>query len=190
MSSRCEWAEQNDREREYHDLEWGVPLRDDQRLFEMICLEGAQAGLSWDTILKKRDNYRRIFHNFDIEKCAEMSDEYISEALLDAGIIRNKLKVNSVRSNAQAALKMIEEHGSLVNYIWSFVDNQPIDNHIKKMSDVPATTDLSDGMSKQLKKDGFKFVGGTICYAFMQAVGMVNDHQMNCDQYRKVKELS
>lgn len=187
---RCPWAEINDRERAYHDESWGVPVRDDQQLFEMICLEGAQAGLSWDTILARRDNYRRIFKDFDIAACAALSDEYLEGALLDAGIIRNRMKVWSVRSNAQIALRLQAEHGSLNKYLWSFVDHTPIQNAHRTKADVPATTELSDRLSKDMKVQGFKFIGSTICYAFMQAVGMVNDHQIDCDQYEIIKELA
>jgi DNA-3-methyladenine glycosylase I len=180
MSGRCAWAEHSDIERDYHDREWGVPERDDRALFEMLILEGAQAGLSWHTVLVKRENYQRVFHGFDIARCAKLTDAALERALGDAGIVRNRLKVYSVRKNAQAALAVIAEHGSLSRYLWSFVGGEPIVNRRKGMGDVPAQTKESDAMSKALKKRGFSFVGSTICYAFMQATGMVNDHVTTC----------
>ena len=180
MSGRCAWAEHSDAEREYHDAEWGVPLRDDRALFEMLILEGAQAGLSWHTVLVKRENYRRLFHGFDIARCAKLTDAQLERALTDPGIVRNRLKVYSVRKNAQAALATIAAHGSLSTYLWSFVGGTPIVNRRRGLGDVPAQTKESDAMSKALKKRGFSFVGSTICYAFMQATGMVNDHVVTC----------
>lgn len=164
----------------YHDEEWGVPIYDDQQLFEMLCLEGAQAGLSWITVLKRREGYRAAFDQFNVDKIIQYDAAKLQALKEDAGIIRNRLKIESVVKNAKAYLNMQAQHGSFSNYIWSFVDGQPILNEWQHSSEVPATTDISDRMSKQLKKDGFKFVGSTICYAFMQAVGMVNDHTMNC----------
>ncbi|WP_449443307.1 DNA-3-methyladenine glycosylase I [Ureibacillus acetophenoni] len=177
---RCDWVTKEPLYIEYHDKEWGVPVFDDRQLFEMICLEGAQAGLSWWTILQKRENYRQAFDNFEAEKIVQYSDEKIQELLQNPGIVRNRLKVQSVISNAKAFLKIQDEYGSFSNYIWKFVDHKPIVNEWKTIKEVPATTEISDKMSKQLKKDGFKFVGSTICYSFMQAVGMVNDHTVEC----------
>jgi DNA-3-methyladenine glycosylase I len=182
---RCHWGESADMH-DYHDTEWGVPLHDDRALFEFLCLEGAQAGLSWRTVLLKRDNYRRAFHNFDIAKVAAMKDRELEKLLLDPGIIRNRLKVTATRDNAITALDVIREHGSLDHYLWSFVDGKPLRNRWTGQGDVPASTPLSDRMSKELKKRGFRFVGTTICYAFMQATGMVNDHMVKCFRYKQV----
>ena len=182
---RCSWAENTtDAMRAYHDTEWGVPLHDDRTLFEFICLEGAQAGLSWRTVLDKRENYRRAFADFDIGHCARLTDLRIEILLTDAGLIRNRMKITSVRGNARAALAAIEEFGSLDAFIWSFVDGKPIRNAWRVAKNVPATTAVSDRMSKVLAKRGFRFVGSTICYAFMQATGMVNDHLVDCFRYR------
>lgn len=164
----------------YHDNEWGVPVYDDQHLFEMICLEGAQAGLSWLTILKRREGYRAAFDQFNAEKIVQYDEAKLLALKEDERIIRNRLKIASVKTNAESYLKMQKQHGSFSNYIWSFVGGKPIINEWASIKDVPITTEISDRMSKQLKKDGFKFVGSTICYSFMQAVGMVNDHTMNC----------
>jgi DNA-3-methyladenine glycosylase I len=183
--TRCPWGESPDMH-DYHDTEWGSPLHDDRALFEFLCLEGAQAGLSWRTVLLKRDNYRRAFHHFDIAKVAAMKDRELEKLLLDPGIIRNRLKVFATRDNAIASLEAIEGCGSLDRYLWSFVDGQPIRNRWTGQGDVPASTPLSDRMSKALKKRGFRFVGTTICYAFMQAVGMVNDHEVTCFRYKQL----
>jgi DNA-3-methyladenine glycosylase I len=178
---RCHWATGSDAlMRDYHDTEWGVPLHDDRALFEFLCLEGAQAGLSWRTVLAKRDNYRRAFHNFEIARVATMTDRELEALLLDPGIIRNRLKVSSVRDNARAAMKVIEEFGSLDVYLWSFVDGRTLVNRWRDSSDVPASTPLSDRMSKALKQRGFRFVGTTICYSLLQATGMINDHLAGC----------
>jgi DNA-3-methyladenine glycosylase I len=177
---RCGWADSSDLMRAYHDTEWGVPLHDDRALFEFLCLEGAQAGLSWRTVLEKRENYRRAFDRFDIAKCARLTERRIEALLGDAGIIRNRLKITSVRDNARAALAVIDEHGSLDRYLWSFVDGRTIKNAPRGNGDVPATTPISDRMSKTLRQRGFRFVGSTICYAFMQATGMVDDHLVTC----------
>ena len=179
-NSRCEWAESHELHLTYHDEEWGVPVHDDRTLFEFLILEGAQAGVSWLVVLKKRENYRRLFAEFDPEICAEFSDERLEEILLDPGIIRNRLKVFGVRKNARAFLKVREEFGSFDEYIWGFVGGKPKINHWKTIGEVPAKTAVSDAMAKDLKKRGFTFVGSTICYAFMQAVGMVNDHTVDC----------
>lgn len=183
--SRCEWAK-NDLAIEYHDEEWGVPLHDDRLLFEFLILEGAQAGLSWDTILAKRENYREAFDNFDAKKVAKYGDKKHDELLQNAGIVRNRLKIKSAIQNAKAYLKVVEEFGTFDKYIWSFVDGKPIVNKYKKLEDVPAKTELSDAMTKDLKKRGFNFVGSTICYAFMQATGMVNDHLVSCFRYDEI----
>ena len=181
MTNRCTWAATKEPLYvEYHDNEWGVPVFDDRQLFEMLCLEGAQAGLSWWTILQKRENYRQAFDHFDAEKIALYTDEKLQSLREDTGIVRNKLKIQSVVTNAKAFLRIQKEYGSFSNYIWSFVDNKPIVNHWRTAKEVPVSSEISDYMSKRLKKDGFKFVGGTICYSYMQAVGMVNDHTLEC----------
>ncbi|MGN6237184.1 DNA-3-methyladenine glycosylase I [Dyella sp.] len=177
---RCHWAGQDPMMCAYHDREWGTPLHDDRALFEFLCLEGAQAGLSWRTVLAKRERYREVFHGFAIDRVAVMSDAELDALMLDAGIIRNRLKISSVRDNARASQAVIAEHGSLDAWLWSFVDGAPIRNAWTDKSQVPATTAHSDRMSKTLKKRGFRFVGSTICYAFMQATGMVDDHTVDC----------
>jgi DNA-3-methyladenine glycosylase I len=184
--TRCSWAGNDEAMRAYHDTEWGVPLHDDRALFEFVCLEGAQAGLSWRTVLAKRDAYRRAFADFDIATCAKLTDRRIEKLLTDAGLIRNRLKITSVRDNARAALLAIEEFGSLDALLWSFVDGRPIQNRWSDRTGVPATTPVSDRMSKDLRRRGFRFVGSTICYAFMQATGMVNDHVVDCFRHRKL----
>jgi DNA-3-methyladenine glycosylase I len=181
---RCHWATSDELLRDYHDTEWGVPLHDDNALFEFLCLEGAQAGLSWRTVLAKRDNYRKAFHDFDIARVAAMKDRQLEKLLLDPGIIRNRLKVTSTRDNAIAALDVIREFGSLDVYLWSFVDGKPRVNRWRDKDAVPASTELSDRMSKTLKKRGFRFVGTTICYSLMQATGMINDHLVTCFRHR------
>ncbi len=178
--SRCAWVGDNPIYIDYHDNEWGVPVYDDRLLFEFLILEGAQAGLSWITVLKKREHYRQVFDNFEPEKIARYSDKKIETLLQDPGIIRNRLKVNAAVVNAKAYLKLLKEFDSFSDYLWGFVDGEPIKNHWKTAAAVPATTPLSDKLSKDLKRRGFKFVGGTICYAFMQAVGMVDDHTQDC----------
>lgn len=177
---RCTWAANDPLMCDYHDTEWGTPLHDDRALFEFLCLEGAQAGLSWRTVLVKRDNYRKLFHNFEIARVAAMTDRELERRLLDPGIIRNRLKVSSVRSNAIAALDVAREFGSLDAFLWSFVNGRSLRNRWHEPSDVPASTELSDRMSKALKKRGFRFVGTTICYSLMQATGMINDHLVGC----------
>jgi DNA-3-methyladenine glycosylase I len=181
---RCHWAADGEQMQSYHDTEWGVPLHDDRALFEFLCLEGAQAGLSWRTVLQKRDNYRRAFHNFEIARVAAMKDRELEKLLLDPGLIRNRLKITAARDNAKAALAVIDEFGSLDAYLWSFVNGKSIQNQRHGRGDVPATTPISDAMSKNLKKRGFRFVGTTICYAFMQATGMVNDHLVECFRHK------
>ena len=187
--TRCGWVG-NRREDDpmvlYHDLEWGVPIHDDRRLFELLTLEGAQAGLSWETILKKRETYRKAFDDFDAERIAKYSARKIEKLMADPGIIRNRLKVDSAISNAKAFLEVQSKAGSFDKYIWSFVDGTPQVNKRRGLGDVPASTPQSDAMSKDLKKRGFRFVGSTICYAFMQATGMVNDHATSCFRYHEV----
>lgn len=184
--TRCSWASgENAKMQAYHDTEWGVPLREDRALFEFLCLEGAQAGLSWRTVLEKRDNYRRAFDGFDLARCARLTDARIEKLLTDSGLIRNRLKITSVRDNARAALETIGEFGSLEAYLWSFVDGAPLQNRWRAVGEVPATTPVSDRMSKELRRRGFRFVGSTICYAFMQATGMVNDHLVGCFRHRE-----
>lgn len=179
--TRCAWAESADAAMlAYHDTEWGVPHHDDAALFELLTLEGAQAGLSWRTILARRDAYRDAFHGFDIPRVARMRDAALEKLLTHSRIIRNRQKIFSVRINAQAALRTAEAHGSLDAYLWSFVEGKPILNRWTQSSEVPATTPVSERMSRQLRRDGFGFVGSTICYAFMQATGMVNDHLTTC----------
>ncbi|MDX1627374.1 MAG: DNA-3-methyladenine glycosylase I [Fulvivirga sp.] len=187
MKNRCEWAEgQFDQYIKYHDEEWGVPVHDDQKHFEFLILEGAQAGLSWATILKRREGYRKAFADFEVEKVAQYDEDKIQELLKDEGIIRNKLKVRSAVNNAQRFLEVQKEFCSFDQYIWSFVDGQPIINEWKKLSEVPATSAESDALSKDLKKRGFKFMGSTIMYAHMQACGLVNDHTTDCFRYKEV----
>jgi DNA-3-methyladenine glycosylase I len=180
---RCTWA-RNELSIPYHDHEWGVPVHADHRLFEFIVLEGAQAGLSWDTILKKRENYRAAFEGFDPTIVARFDQRRMGRLLADPGIVRNRLKIISAVQNAQAVLKVAEEFGSFDRYIWRFVGGEPRINAWKRSRQVPARTAQSDAMSKDLRKRGFRFVGSTICYAFMQAVGMVNDHLVGCFRYR------
>jgi DNA-3-methyladenine glycosylase I len=181
-TQRCAWAESSDLMRAYHDDEWGKPTYDDTHLFEMLMLEGAQAGLSWSTILDKRANYRRAFDNFDPERIARYDETKLTALLADPGIVRNRLKVKSSVSNAQSFLAVRAEHGSFDRYLWAWVDGTPIVNRPRTLADLPARTDLSDRLGKDLKKRGFNFVGSTIVYSYMQAVGMVNDHVVTCPQ--------
>lgn len=182
---RCTWAS-NDLNIPYHDAEWGVPVHDDRLFFEFLILEGAQAGLSWDTILRKRDAYRAAFDNFEPAKVAKYSDAKCAKLMLNEGIIRNRLKIASAVRNAKAFLAVQKEFGSFDKYIWGFVGGKPIVNKLKRPGDVPAKTEISDAISKDLKKRGFNFVGSTIMYAFMQATGMVNDHLTSCFRYKEV----
>ena len=184
---RCQWAGDDPTYQQYHDEEWGVPSYDDQHLFEMLILEGAQAGLSWITILKKREGYRKVFDQFNVEKMSRYTDKKIEKCLLNPEIVRNRLKVNAARTNAKCYLEILKEYPGFSDYIWQFVDANPIRNKWKTMKDLPVTTKESDAMSKDLKKRGFKFVGSTICYAYMQAVGMVNDHEVGCFRYKQIK---
>ncbi|WP_062056804.1 DNA-3-methyladenine glycosylase I [Aquimarina longa] len=183
---RCGWCVGDTLYEAYHDNEWGVPVHDDQLLFEFLILETFQAGLSWITILRKRENFRIAFDHFDYKIIANYTESKKAELLQNAGIIRNKLKVNSAINNAQKFITIQEEFGSFDTYIWGFVNNQPIQNNWKSYKDSPATTEISDKLSKDLKKRGFKFVGSTVMYAFMQATGMVNDHEVNCFRYNEV----
>ncbi len=183
--TRCAWPS-SDLDIAYHDAEWGVPVHDDRVLFEFLTLEGAQAGLSWSTILRKRDNYRRAFADFDASRVARFTPAKVERLMLDAGIVRNRLKIESTISNARAFLAVQKEFGSFDNYIWQFVGGQPKQNTCKSMRDIPASTPESDLMSRDLKRHGFRFVGTTICYAFMQAVGMVNDHLVTCFRYKEL----
>ncbi len=184
--TRCSWCMGSEIYMQYHDEDWGVPERDDQRLFAKLILDGAQAGLSWITILKKRDNYYRAFDNFDPKKIARYSDKKIEALMADAGIVRNRLKINAAVINAQAYLKLVKEEGSFSDFLWQFVGGKTLQSHLKVGQQIPASTAESDAMSKALRQRGFKFVGSTICYAFMQAVGMVNDHREDCFRYREL----
>ncbi len=185
--THCPWA-QSDAMIAYHDTEWGVPVHDDRVLFEFLILEGAQAGLSWETILKKRENYRKAFDGFDVRKIARYDAKKVQSLLADAGIVRNRLKVNATILSARAFLQMQEEFGSFDAWLWQFVEGKPVRNRWKSMKEVPAKTPLSDQISKALLKRGFKFVGSTIIYAFMQAVGVVNDHLVSCPRHKQVNK--
>jgi DNA-3-methyladenine glycosylase I len=182
---RCPWCGTDPLYVEYHDSEWGVPVHDDRVLFEFILLEGAQAGLSWLTVLRKRENYRKALHGFDIKTIADYDESDMARLMADSGIVRNRLKVESCVKNANGALRIIDEFGSLDAYLWRYVDGVPIRNNPGSMADVPARTAISDALSKDLKKRGFNFVGSTIIYAFMQAVGMVDDHLVTCHKHRR-----
>jgi len=189
MVFRCGWAEYNEKMKKYHDTEWGTPVHDDHLLFEFLILEGAQAGLSWNTILQKRENFRKAFDNFDYNKIANFDARKVEKLLTDEGIIRNRLKIQSVITNAKVFLKVQDEFGSFSKFIWKFLNNKPIINKFKTMEEIPSKTKESELISKDLKKRGFKFVGPTICYAFMQAVGMVNDHTTDCFRYDEIINL-
>lgn len=189
MIKRCTWCGSDPLYIAYHDEEWGVPVHDDRRLFEMMILEGAQAGLSWLTILKKRNNYRQAFHNFDPEKIARYDEEDIHRLMLDAGIVRNRLKIKAAIKNAQGFLQIREEYSSFAEYLWQYIDGTPVTNSWQNHSDIPAHTPLSDRLSKDLKKRNFNFVGSTICYAFMQSIGMVNDHTTDCFRYAEINNF-
>lgn len=187
IKSRCSWCGDDPLYINYHDKEWGVPVFNDEKLFEFLVLETFQAGLSWITILRKRENFRSAFDSFDYQKIALYDEKKYESLLLDAGIIRNKLKIRATIGNAQAFMKLQNEHGSFSNYIWKFTNGNPIQNNWLDLNQVPATTNLSDIISKDLKNHGFKFVGSTVIYAYMQAVGMVNDHVENCFRYHEVR---
>lgn len=187
MPKRCAWAGNDPLYIDYHDIEWGVPVHDDRILFEFLILEGAQAGLSWSTILKKRENYRKAFDQFDPDLIARYEEVKVAELLVNPGIVRNRLKIEATIQNAQSFLAVQDEFGSFDKYIWGFVGGEPVQNSWQTMAEIPANTPLSDVMSKDLKSRGFKFVGTTICYAFMQAVGIVNDHIMDCFRYLQLR---
>ena len=188
MTTRCEWAGPDPLYIAYHDKEWGVPVHDDQQLFEFLILEGAQAGLSWITILRKRDRYREVFADFDPQLVARFNKNTINTLLKDPGIVRNKLKIESAVGNAKAFLKIQDSFGSFDQYIWQFVGGKPMQNQWRTLRDIPASTPQSENLSKDLKKHGFRFVGSTICYAFMQAIGMVNDHTTKCFRHRELQQ--
>jgi DNA-3-methyladenine glycosylase I len=190
LIKRCRWAEKGGPDTDYHDTEWGVPLHNDHRLFEFLILEGAQAGLSWSTILRKREAYRKAFARFDPVKVARFDARRIRTLLADEGIVRNRLKIESAVRNARAFLEVQAASGSFDAYVWSFVEGRPVRNTWKSSAQVPASTPLSDALSKDLKRRGFNFVGSTICYAFMQAVGMVNDHTVDCFRWKEVRHLT
>ena len=183
---RCEWANKSEFEQSYHDHEWGVPVHDDRSLFEFLILEGAQAGLSWSTILRKREGYRKAFDNFDALKISQYSEADLLRLLANPEIIRNRLKIHATVTNARAFLEVQEQFGSFAHYIWQFVNGRPIQNSWENMRDIPSSSPESEAMSKDLRKRGFKFIGTTICYAFMQAVGMVNDHVVGCFRYEEL----
>ena len=185
MPTRCQWAT-SDLMIDYHDQEWGAPLHDNQKLFELLMLEGAQAGLSWEIVLRKRESYREAFDHFDARKMAAYGQDKIADLLKDPGIVRNKLKVAAFVQNAAAYLDIQSRSGSFDAYLWSFVDGRPVRNSWRELSEVPAKTDLSDRLSADLRRSGFKFVGSTICYAFLQAAGLVNDHVITCFRHREV----
>ena len=187
LKTRCAWADGSEIYQSYHDHEWGVPLHDERALFEFLILEGAQAGLSWITILKKREAYRASFDYFEAERVARYDDQKVTQLLQNSGIVRNRLKVQSAVINAQKFLAVQEEFGSFDQFIWRFVEGMPVQNHRRSLSEIPASTATSDAMGKELKRRGFKFVGSTICYAFMQATGMVNDHTIDCFRYAEIK---
>jgi DNA-3-methyladenine glycosylase I len=187
MTARCAWCGADPLYAMYHDTEWGVPSHDDRALFEMLCLEGAQAGLSWITILRKRPHYRKAFLKFDPRAVARMDEREVDRLLLDPGIVRNRLKIESVIRNAKGVLAIQKEHGSLDHFLWRYVDYRPRNNAWHSMREVPSCTEVSDRMSRDLKKLGFNFVGSTICYAFMQAVGMVNDHAVDCFRHAELR---
>jgi len=190
MQKRCEWCRGDPLYVVYHDEEWGVPVHDDRRLFEMLILEGAQAGLSWLTILKKREHYRKSFHGFDCHRIAMYTSRDTRRLLSDPGIVRNRLKIESTIRNARAALSIKDDFGSLGSFLWRFVDGIPIQNKWNTLAEIPPKTAQSDAMSKDLIRRGFNFVGSTICYAFMQAVGMVNDHTTDCFRHREIEKLA
>jgi DNA-3-methyladenine glycosylase I len=190
VTKRCAWAQGSDLDIAYHDGEWGVPVHDDRVLFEFLTLEGAQAGLSWSTILRKRDNYRRAFLDFDIAKVARFDGRNVARLLNDEGIVRNRLKIESTVNNARRIREIQKEFGSFAEYLWRFVGGKPIQNRWRTLSQLPAQTDESRRMSKDMRKRGFRFVGPTTCYAFMQAVGIVNDHEVRCFRHREIRDAS
>lgn len=185
--TRCEWVGSDSLMLSYHDKEWGVPVHEDNELYEFLILEGAQAGLSWSTVLNRREGYRSAFSNFDVHKVASYSEEDYDRLVQNQGIIRNRLKIKSAINNARQFINIQEEFGSFDKYIWQFVNYNPIHNRFEKLTEIPASTEISNAMSKDLKKRGFNFVGPTICYAYMQAIGMVNDHVVDCFRYEEIK---
>lgn len=185
--ARCEWCGEDPLYVKYHDEEWGVPVKEDQKMFEFLILETFQAGLSWITILRKRENFRKAFDHFDFNKVSEYDDQKFEELINNSGIIRNQLKIKAAISNAKAFIEVRDEYGTFCNYIWGFVDHQPIQNSFKTIKELPAKNELAERISKDLKKRGFKFVGPTVIYAHMQATGMVNDHILTCNEYKKLK---
>ena len=187
LQQRCEWGTSSALYNDYHDSEWGVPVHDERKLFEFLILEGAQAGLSWSTILNKRQAYIQAFDNFEPSKVASYDDAKVQALLANPGIVRNRLKIQAAIQNARSFLEIQDQYGSFDTYIWQFVDGKPVQNSWKSLQEIPATTKESDAMSKELKKRGFTFVGSTICYAFMQAVGMVNDHTVDCFRWQEVQ---
>lgn len=188
-TNRCSWVGEKSIYIKYHDEEWGVPVHNDQNLFEFLCLEGQQAGLSWITVLNKRESYKKLFYNFNILKVSKMSNSEIESLLLDKSIIRNRLKLYSIRNNAIFFLEIQKEYGSFNDYIWSFVNGTTIHNNLLNINDIQTKNEISDKMSKDLKQKGFKFIGTTICYAFMQATGLINDHVKTCFRYNEIKNL-
>ena len=188
-TNRCSWAGEKPIYIKYHDEEWGVPVHNDQKFFEFLCLEGQQAGLSWITVLNKRESYKKLFYNFNVLKVSKMSDSEIENLLLDKSIIRNKLKLYSIRNNAVFFLEIQKEYGSFNDYIWSFVNGKTIHNNVLNINDIQTKNEISDKLSKDLKQKGFKFIGTTICYAFMQATGLINDHVKTCFRYNEIKNL-
>lgn len=188
-TNRCSWVGEKSIYIKYHDEEWGVPVHNDQNLFEFLCLEGQQAGLSWITVLNKRESYKKLFYNFNILKVSKMSNSEIESLLLDKSIIRNRLKLYSIRNNAIFFLEIQKEYGSFNDYIWSFVNGTTIHNNVLNINDIQTKNEISDKMSKDLKQKGFKFIGTTICYAFMQATGLINDHVKTCFRYNEIKNL-
>lgn len=189
MCERCNWSTKNELMIKYHDEEWGVPLFDDQKLFEFLVLEGFQSGLSWQIVLNKRENFRNAFDNFKVEKVAKYSDRKVEELLQDAGIIRNRAKILGCVNNANRYIEIQKEFGSFSSYMWSFVNNKPVVNHFQSLSELPAKTELSDTMSADLKRRGFKFVGSTVVYAHLQATGVVNDHITSCFRYNEIVDM-
>lgn len=190
MSEVCDWCGNDPDYRRYHDEEWGVPCRDDRKLFEFLILESAQAGLNWLTILRKREGYRRLFANFDPEHVARFDDEDIARLMTDPAIIRNRMKIEAAINNARCVLDVQQEYGSLADYLWAFVDHKPVQNRWSTLDEVPASTPLSDHISKAMKKRGFRFFGSTICYAYLQAMGLVNDHLVRCPAHERCTKLA
>ena len=186
MVKRCKWADSNDLMKAYHDKEWGTPEHDEKNLYELLILEGMQAGLSWNTVLQKRNNFRKAFDNFDYNKIVRYEENKIEELMQNKGIIRNRLKIQSVITNAKSFINVQEEFGSFNKYIWNFVDNIPVHNSWKNLEDLPPNTELSNRISKDMKKRGFKFIGTTIIYSFLQAIGVINDHMIDCFRYKEL----